>query len=188
MTFDFYDLIQEKVWSQGKRDNLLAIFESEDPGHYDKLYFCGFLLNVLKLSLDNVIQIILEESAWLKKNPKMTFLQVRSVLHSIKQHNRFSSGSVISDSALFLTVFENFEINENNEKSNATNTVKQRVNIEIKTKIINKCSTCAYHYNPVLKQKRIHPDDNYNFKGNCYGCIQYLPLPSFNYRVKEVIK
>lgn len=127
MSIDFYDFIQEKVWSQSKRDNLIAIFENEFPGHYEKLYFCGFLLNVLKMPLDSVIQIILEESAWQKKDPKMTFLQVRSVIHSIKQHNRFSSGSIISDSELFLTVFDD---SENNEKTNIANKVKKIVETE----------------------------------------------------------
>ncbi len=120
----FYDLIHTNVWSQNKRDNLIAIFENEDPGHYEKLYFCGFLLNVLKLSLDDVMDIILNQSAWNKKNPHMTFLQVRSVMKSI---SHFS----VSDD--FLNRFR-LSDNEITEKTNITKTVKKWTNTEIKPK------------------------------------------------------
>jgi hypothetical protein len=125
---DFYDLINTNVWSQSKRDNLIAIFENEDPGHYEKLYFCGFLLNVLKLSLDSVIQIIIEQSNWNKKDQHMTFLQVRSVVHSIIQRNKIFGSSLVSDSDIFLTVFEKNEINET--KTNSANTVKKMIETE----------------------------------------------------------
>lgn len=131
MSIDFYDLIQEKVWSQGKRDNLIGIFENEEPGHYEKLHFCGFLINVLKLSPDVVFDITCNQSAWLKKDPHRHWLNIRSVVKSITQRNRISNGSVISESRDFLTVFDNFEITETNEK---TNTVKKYPDSEITSK------------------------------------------------------
>lgn len=134
MTIDFYDLIHEKVWSQGKRDNLIGIFENEDPGHYEKLHFCGFLINVLKLSPDVVFDITCNQSAWLKKDPHRHWLNIKSVVKSITQRNRILNGSVISESRDFLTVFDNFEITELTEKSELRKTVKKYPNSEIKPK------------------------------------------------------
>ncbi len=131
MTIDFYDLINEKVRLKSKQEELISIFESDDPGHYQKLYFCGFLLNALKVTPNDLLDITSIQSAWLKKNPRMHYNQIKSVIKSIKQFKSFSSGSVISDSENFLTHFDEFEITE---KTNTANTVKKYAGNEIKAK------------------------------------------------------
>lgn len=126
---DFYELIFEKVRLKSKQDELIRIFESEDPGHYEKLYFCGFLLNALNITPDELLNITVNQSAWSKKDIRMHYNQIKSVVKSIKHYNKnFSDVSVISDSEHFLTHFVDFENNELTETE--SNWVKKRMKTE----------------------------------------------------------
>jgi hypothetical protein len=84
---DFYDIIL-KVYKQSKRDELVGIFENPDPDHNSKLYFCGFLLNVLKVAPEHLINITCEQSAWEKKDISRHYNQIQGVLRSINYKKR----------------------------------------------------------------------------------------------------
>ncbi len=129
---DFYELIFEKVRLKSKQDELIAIFENEHPGHYEKLYFCGFLLNVLKVTPADLLDITVNQSAWGSKDERMHYLQIQSVIRSIQHQQRHNNSiSVFSDSPFFLTDFENIENTEQN--SNSANTVKKNIMTENNT-------------------------------------------------------
>lgn len=70
-----------KVISFEKRQELYNILHSEDPDHYSRLWFVGFL-KFCSYSIEEICAIIHHEASWADYDSRMTWCQVNSVFRS----------------------------------------------------------------------------------------------------------
>jgi len=68
----------EKVYKKNMRERINDILENPDPGHYQKLWMVGFL-KFCGYTDQEIVDLIMNESAWEKLDERKTFCQVRSV-------------------------------------------------------------------------------------------------------------
>lgn len=78
---DIADLDLSKVMSESKRIDLLNILHSDDPDHYSRLWFVGFLQYV-GYTVDQICNIIDQGASWSDYDSKITWLHVQSVFRS----------------------------------------------------------------------------------------------------------
>jgi hypothetical protein len=76
------DIDLSNVRSFEKKQELFNILHSEDPDHYSRLYFVGFLKYV-GYSLEEICSIIHQEASWGDYDAVMTYCQVRSVFKGV---------------------------------------------------------------------------------------------------------
>jgi hypothetical protein len=75
------DLDLSKLISFEKRQELYNVLHSEDPDHYSRLWFVGFM-KFCGYTADEICNIIHDEAAWSDYDARMTFLQVQSIFRT----------------------------------------------------------------------------------------------------------
>jgi len=95
------DIDLSKVISFEKRQELYNILHSEDPDHYSRLWFTGFL-KYCGYSIDEICAIIHIEACWENYDARTTYCQVASVFRcrgcgmtSKPRDKRATSGSIM---------------------------------------------------------------------------------------------
>jgi hypothetical protein len=91
------------IRSNDKRTELFNILHSEDPDHYSRLWFVGFLKYV-GYSLEEICAIIDLEASWSDYDATMTYCQVRSVFKGISdaRSNRVAKPHISSPSSTWI--------------------------------------------------------------------------------------
>jgi hypothetical protein len=88
----FVDADFSKVRSFEKRQELENIYHSQDPSHYERLWFVGFL-KYAGYTLEEICEIIAFGAAWQDYDRNTTWCQVRSIFrpHACKEEVCISS-------------------------------------------------------------------------------------------------